>query len=393
VTTGPDADLMASPDEVAPAIETWYAGARRDLPWRRRLGRGSDDPGWAVLVAETMLQQTQVARVIDRYETFLARFPGPAALAAASEDEVLAAWQGLGYYRRARLLHAAARVIAERHRGRVPDDPDALLDLPGIGPYTAGAVASIAFGRRAPIVDGNVLRLVMRLRALEGTPTSSRVQRLVRETATELVAAADAPADLNQGLMELGSLVCAPRGPKCDICPVSFSCRARHENAQDRIPAPKTPAPKRDLHAISLVVHDPDRDAVVLEQRPTSGLWARLWQAPTIERVDRPPTRHQIDALVAEVLGKDAGACRTADRLTHETSHRRVALRILVPRPDMVPPANPRRGRWIPRSAWSRHGMGNAQRRVLAAGGIEEFDAGGLPRTGRRPGPSSPADD
>jgi len=204
----------------ASAVAGWFANVARDLPWRRRRS------GYHALVSELMLQQTQVARVVEKFEPFVRRFPTVAALAAAREDEVLAMWQGLGYYRRARLLHAAAKAIVERHRGRVPvRDHAALLALPGVGRYTAGAIGSIVAGERVPIVDGNVTRVFQRLAARKGSASDRAVVDWAWEEARRYVAGARDPAAANEGLMELGATVCTPAAPRCDACPVSAMCR------------------------------------------------------------------------------------------------------------------------------------------------------------------------
>jgi len=190
------------------ALLDWYRANRRDLPWRR-----TRDP-YAIWISETMLQQTRVETVIPYYERFLERFPDVAALADAESDDVLGAWAGLGYYSRARNLQAAARQIAERHGGRVPDDVEALRALPGIGRYTAGALASIAFDRPEPIVDGNVARVLARVKGIrEDVKQPAVVKRLWEEAAR--LARGPAPGDLNQALMELGATVCVPGEPRC----------------------------------------------------------------------------------------------------------------------------------------------------------------------------------
>ena len=199
----------------------WYARHARDLPWRR-----TRDP-YAIWVSEVMLQQTQVATVVPYFERFLARYPDVVSLAAADEEEVLAAWSGLGYYRRARALHAGARVVTSHHGGCLPETADGLQQLPGIGRYTAGAIASIAFDLPEPILDGNVRRVLARLLAYGGAGATSagEEERLLWKAAAELVRGR-APGRLNQGLMELGALVCTPAVPECPRCPLRRGCRA-----------------------------------------------------------------------------------------------------------------------------------------------------------------------
>ena len=202
------------------ALGAWYRKNRRDLPWRR-----TTDP-YAIWVSEAMLQQTRVAVVIPYYERFLRSFPDLAALARAPEERVLGHWAGLGYYRRARHLREAASVALERHGGVLPGDPDAFAALPGVGRYTMGAVYSIAFGRRLPVVDGNVIRVLARVFALADDPAEARGRERFWSLAADLVPARN-PGDFNQAVMELGALVCTPRSPSCDACPLAARCRAR----------------------------------------------------------------------------------------------------------------------------------------------------------------------
>ena len=214
----------------------WYRGHRRDLPWRAAAeGTGGRADPYHVLVSEAMLQQTQVATVVPYFCRFAAALPEVTALARASERRVLRLWQGLGYYRRARHLHAAAKRIVSAHRGQVPADVEQLLQLPGVGRYTAGAVASIAFGRRAPILDGNVARVLARWLALAEPIDRAETRRRLWAAATQLVPARS-PGDFNQGLMELGALVCTPRTPRCRACPVAALCQGQRAGLADTLP-------------------------------------------------------------------------------------------------------------------------------------------------------------
>lgn len=255
---------MKAPSPLAPRraaalrarLLAWYRGHRRDLPWR-----GSENP-WAILVSEIMLQQTTVAAVVPYWERFVARWPDAAALARADQDELLAAWAGLGYYRRARLLHDAARVLAGRG-GELPRRAAELQELPGVGPYTAAAVASIAFGEPVACVDGNVERVLARLLALEHDPASASGAAAVRATAQALLDTR-APGDSNQALMELGATLCRPAAPDCPRCPLARSCAARAAGRPERWPlraarAPLQPVPR----AVALV----ERGARVLVRR------------------------------------------------------------------------------------------------------------------------------
>ncbi len=263
---------------IATAIALHYRRHRRDLPWRR-----TRDP-YAVWVSEIMLQQTRVATVIPYWQKWMTRFPTVTALAEAPLDDVLAAWSGLGYYRRARHLHAGARWVAAERGGAVPSAAAELRAVPGIGAYTAGAVASIAFGEAAPLVDGNVARVLARVFAIEDDVKSSAGQRASWDRAGALMAARPAsvePGELNQGLMELGATVCTPTSPSCLTCPLTTACAARASGRQAELP--RVPARKRaaDLPLVTTIALWVERAGeLLLGQRPATGLFAGLWELP-----------------------------------------------------------------------------------------------------------------
>jgi A/G-specific adenine glycosylase len=254
----------------------WFAVHKRDLPWRR------DRDPYRVWISEAMLQQTRVETVLPYYARFMARFPTLAALSESPIEDVLAAWSGLGYYRRARTLHAAARTIVARHGGQFPREHAELLSLPGIGPYTAGAVASIAFEAREPLVDGNVARVFCRWFALAGEPSSLSSELWSR--ARELMPAHGACGDWNQALMELGARICTPRDPHCGECPLRTDCRALAQDRVSELPWPKA-RPEMipvELHVMAVV----EGERWLFEQRPSSGRMAEMWQLPTLEVAD-----------------------------------------------------------------------------------------------------------
>lgn len=285
---------------IAGALVRWFRRGHRDLPWRR-----TQDP-WAVWVSEVMLQQTRVDVVVPYYERFLARFPAVGALATAPLDDVLAGWAGLGYYRRARQLHAAAGSVVRDHAGRVPSDEEALRALPGIGRYTAGAIRSIAFGARAPIVDGNVARVLSRLFALPGGPGDAAWERRLWSLATALVPAAD-PSSFNQGLMELGATVCTPRAPRCDTCPLARFCRARALGRPEAFPPPK-PRPRVERVERWALVGTRSRDgALWLRRRDDDEHNAGQWEFPLVApAADGPPGGARIlGAIRHGILARD----------------------------------------------------------------------------------------
>lgn len=250
------------------ALKAWYATNARALPWRE-----THDP-YAILVSEIMLQQTQAATVIPYYQRFLARFPDVASLAQADEQDVLRLWEGLGYYRRARSLHRAAKEAVERFGGEFPRDVEAIQSLPGVGRYTAGAVASFAFDAKAPIVEANTQRLYARLAAIADDLTKPASQRRLWSIAEALLPREE-PGKFNQALMDLGSVICTPKRPRCEECPVVKWCDAYAANAVDRIPAPKRPPNWESVEETLWIVRDEDR--VFLRQRGPDERWAGLW--------------------------------------------------------------------------------------------------------------------
>ena len=235
-----------SPPRLRPAILRWYLKHRRDLPWR-----STQDP-YAIWVSEIMLQQTRVETVIPYYYRFLERFPNVRSLAKASEADVLARWSGLGYYGRARNLRDAASLLVREHAAQLPEDPAALRRLPGVGEYTAAAISSVAFGRPAAAVDGNVIRVLARIHGLRGRRDSTALRRRVNAIA-ETLAVGPRPGDWTQALMELGATVCLPREPLCERCPARTPCIARRSGHADRYPeAAPVAAPKQERRVILL---------------------------------------------------------------------------------------------------------------------------------------------
>jgi A/G-specific adenine glycosylase len=274
--------VPSSPAGFARRLLAWYDRSHRKLPWRvapaEHGGRAASDP-YHVLVSEAMLQQTQVATVIPYFNRFIERFPTLAELAAADEQEVLRLWQGLGYYSRARNLQAAAKAIVRDYGGQVPQDRDELLKLPGVGRYTAGAVSSIAFDRRAPILDGNVIRVLCRIDRIEGDPREPATCERLWGRAEQVLPRRRAGA-FNSALMELGATVCTPRSPQCLICPVRDHCKAFAAGVQERIPAPRKAKETPLLRRATFCIRRGDR--WLIEQRPPRGRWAGLWQFVTV---------------------------------------------------------------------------------------------------------------
>ena len=306
-----------------PLLLSWWDTARADLPWRR-----TADP-YAIWIAEVMLQQTQIATVIPYYERWLARFPTVEALAAAPLDDALKAWEGLGYYSRARNLHAAARRIVDDHGGRLPDTVEGLLRLPGIGRYTAGAVASIAYGVRAPVLDGNVIRVLSRVFDVAEDVTQTATRERLWQLAGSLVPA-ERPGDFNQALMELGQAICVPQAPRCLICPLASFCLARQRGTQ--LERPVRPPRKRTPHfdvVAGVIWRDGGPSAggqFLIAQRPHAGLLGGLWEFPggKVEPGEALP-----DALRREIGEELAIEVEPGDFLVavaHAYTHFRITL-------------------------------------------------------------------
>ena len=249
----------------------WYRNNARRLPWR-----GSSDP-YQVWVSEIMLQQTRVETVIPYFQRWMSRFPDLITLAEAEEDQVLHLWEGLGYYQRAHNLHQTAKIIAERYQGKIPGDPELLEDLPGIGPYTAGAITSIGFGRKTPLIDGNIRRVFCRFFDIS-TPIQEReAETKLWQIAADLLPDVD-PGEFNQALMELGALVCLPRNPTCSRCPLQSACLANKFDLQHDRPVRKTKkAPPHYQVAAGVIIRD---DLVLVAKRPQKGLLGGLWEFP-----------------------------------------------------------------------------------------------------------------
>jgi A/G-specific adenine glycosylase len=297
----------------------WYSGHARDLPWRR-----SRDP-YRVWISEIMLQQTQVATVGGYFERFIAAFPDVARLAAADEVRVLRLWEGLGYYRRARQLHAAARKLVAEHGGQFPQCVGELQTLPGIGRYTAGAIASIAFGMRAPILEANTIRLLSRLVAYRDDPLKAAGQRLLWQTAADILPRTDV-AQFNQALMELGSLVCTPSEPKCDECPLAGLCQASALDLQHAIPRAKAKQQFTALHEVAVVVHRHGR--VLMRQCAEGERWAGLWDFPRFAIESEGPLFAQQE-IVAKVRDRTGVTC-TLESLLKTLKHGVTRYRITL---------------------------------------------------------------
>lgn len=302
-----------SAHEIQRRLLEWFDAGHRDMPWRR-----TKDP-YRILLAEYLLQRTRVASGTPYYERFVSRFPDVASLAAASEEEVLRAWEGLGYYRRARNLHAAAKEIIRDHGGAIPSDAATLAALPGIGPYTAGAVASIAFGEAVPAVDGNVMRVLSRLFRVEADIGRSRGAREIEGIATRLVPTGR-PGAFNEALMDLGSVLCTPRQPKCGACPLADLCLARMAGVQESLPRKRAPRPPKRVPVVFAYVRANGRTLLV--RRPDLELLGGLWSLPGGETAGGQPVAAALRELVAAQTGIRVAVGAEVAAISHTFSHR-----------------------------------------------------------------------
>jgi len=368
-----DAGLIRRLQRTVPALHRWYGEHRRDLPWRR-----TSEP-YAVWISEVMLQQTQVATALPYYQRWMEALPDVATLAAADPDEVLRLWEGLGYYRRARNLLRAAREVVARFDGAIPDTPVAFGSLPGVGEYTAAAVLSIAFGVDLPVVDGNVRRVLARLAALERDPRRPPGSGVVDALAAALLPAGTAAVH-NQAVMELGALVCTPRGPACEACPLVRVCRARAGGEPQRYPlrAPKKAVPHRQLE-VALIFDASGR--LLLDQRPYKGFLGGLWELPKAERAPGKRTGTALRLALKERFGLAVRKRRGGDlpAVDHAYSHFKVTLHVSVY--DVAGGASrAAQGstwRWIPPADLDDAvAMAGADRKVLTAP-LRRDDSGG----------------
>lgn len=349
----------------------WFARVRRDLPWRR-----TEDP-YAIWISEVMLQQTRVETVIEAYGRFLAAFPDVRALARADEDEVLALWSGLGYYRRARALHRASREIVERFDGEFPTTRDELLTLSGVGRYTAGAVLSIAFGANEPLVDGNVARVFSRWFLLEDPLGSGALDRALWNLAERMLPPAGPrgqganPGDWNQALMELGATVCKPTSPACGVCPAARHCRAYAVGRAEELPKKK---PKRAPTPVTLeMLLVRSDEAVLLVQRPKDGRMAGLWEPPTreVETEHLWPTEFETTRLASGYEIEERVVLRLKHSITRYAIEAHVALASATGAPD--PAGAP--ARWFRSDELARVGLTGLAKKVLRRAPLNQSPA------------------
>lgn len=305
-------------EELRRSLLQWFAVHRRELPWRK----DSKNP-YAVWISEVMLQQTQVATVIPYYERFMQRFPTVESLAEAPQEEVLKHWEGLGYYSRARNLQEAARQVVREHGGCLPAETESLQQLPGVGAYTAGAIASIAFGRATPVVDGNVARVLARLFWLKGDMKKPSAQTLLWNLAHQLVDPC-MPGDFNQAIMELGSTVCTPAAPECGRCPVSHLCAALRRGEPSAVPEPSPGKPSRAVTDVSAIVLN--NGEVLIGKRPPHGLWGGLWEFPRATRQGKESLEQLACKAAQELTGIQVEPREPLMQVKHQVTYHVIRL-------------------------------------------------------------------
>ena len=330
-------------------LEAWFPLVLRDLPWRNRR------TPWRVFVSEVMLQQTQASRVAEKFPAFVRQFPTPKRLAQAPEQDVLALWQGLGYYRRAKNLQAAAKIISTQFGGRVPSTVQELQSLPGIGRYSAGAIASIAFHQAAPIVDGNVARVFSRLADRRESAKDKIAQEWLWSTAEKCVRSAKSAAVLNEALMELGATVCVPKNPRCMQCPVRACCAAFKANSQEFVPLKQSSAPRRTVVHHALV--EIRGSKIGVQTRPAKGLWAGMLSPPVFE---------SSSVLSAATLLREVGDIEHIQQFRGEfeflTTHRTIRIRVYL-----VKFRSQAKLRWIDLQKLNEYAVSNAVLRIADA--------------------------
>ncbi|WP_051184536.1 A/G-specific adenine glycosylase [Desulfatiglans anilini] len=351
------------------SLLAWYRANGRDLPWRH-----TKDP-YRIWLSEIMLQQTQVHTVIPYYQQFIERFPDCRALAKAPLDAVLKAWENLGYYSRARALHEAANRVCRMYDGSLPEDRAALMALPGIGPYTAGAILSIAFGQPVPAIDGNVRRILCRLACIRQPPGQREALQAIESAAAALVPTED-PGAFNQALMDLGAAVCIPRRPECASCPVEEHCLARREGLEAELPAAarvrRTPVRKMALGVVSNA-----EGALLMLKRPGKGLLGGLWRFPGGEVAPGESDREALRRGMKADLGLAVPEAEFIGEVSHAYTHFRLKVRLFrwMWDPSQGMPGDGIEWRWAAGAGLAELPVSKLERKILAAafpGGAEQ---------------------
>lgn len=310
--------------DITDKLMAWYKSNKRDLPWRK-----TSDP-YRIWVSEIILQQTRVDQGMAYYHRFLERFPDINSLAISSEDEVLKIWQGLGYYSRARNMHESAKIITEKHNGRFPEAFSSILDLKGIGEYTASAIASIAFGKPHPVADGNVIRVITRLEGITDPPEKTSVKKAILGKLHEMIDRTT-PGDFNQAMMELGALVCTPSNPDCAACPLKNSCKAHAQGLTDVIPNKKKQQEKKIRYFEYFLIFFKEQDEwyTIIEKRTNNDIWKGLYQFPLLEFQQQPedPVGKYMTDKKHCLCDQDLVSIQSSNTYSHILTHRIIKAR------------------------------------------------------------------
>ena len=302
----------------ATKVLEWYQVHKREMPWRE-----TKDP-YKIWISEIMLQQTRVDQAWPYFERFIAQFPTVFELAVADQQQVLKAWEGLGYYSRARNLHAASKMIVEDFNGKLPESYDEIIKLKGIGPYTAAAITSIAFGKPNAVVDGNVVRVITRYFGIEEDVRSSKTTKEVQAHVDELISN-EFPADFNQGMMEIGATICKPSNPDCLNCPIQSDCIATKMAKTDTIPF-KSPAKKKPHKQIGVGIIEREDGKVLIALRPENVMLGGLWEFPGGKQEEGENIQQTVERELKEELGVEVHAYKEFMKLKHVYSHFSITL-------------------------------------------------------------------
>ena len=332
----------------------WFGRNARELPWRR-----TRDP-YAIWVSEIMLQQTQVKTVVPYWRRWMRALPDMAAVARAKPERLHKLWEGLGYYARVRNLQKAAQLIVEKHGGRFPEEFERVLELPGIGRYTAGAICSIAFNQPKPILDGNVARVLTRLFGVAGNPREKETNTRLWEIAEELVRRAAKPSDLNQALMELGALVCTPREPRCGVCPVAVHCVAYRQGRVQELPSLGQRVRAMPRRFVAFVARKGGR--LLVRQRPAGVVNAHLWEFPNAEL---GPDDSGLRRAARRVLGLRPKTLQPLCVIKHSITRYRITLEVFRVAGNQRVGAAPAKGRWVREKELSQLAFASAHKKIL----------------------------
>lgn len=328
---------------------TWYQDHKRAMPWR-----GEADP-YKIWISEIMLQQTRVEQATPYFQHFISLFPTVHELAEADQQEVLKAWEGLGYYSRARNLHSAAKTVVSEHEGIIPDHYDGLIKLKGIGPYTAAAVSSIAFDKANAVVDGNVIRVLTRYFGIEEDTRSAKTRKAVQKHADQLIDK-KRPGDFNQALMEVGSAVCSPTKPDCSSCPIQAGCVAYKMAKTDTIPY-KSPAKKKPHHTIGVGIIETEEGKLLIARRPENAMLGGLWEFPGGKQEENESIPETVERELKEELGVEVKAYKELMSLKHTYSHFSITMhawfcKLIKGEPS---PLSSQEVRWVTRDELERY--------------------------------------